>query len=72
MMGSFGAAFIESLAAETAGADDVLLYPQTNFEAETKRLTAAKGVDVVSARNRKASATTERTPATCGQVCVIL
>jgi len=30
-----------------AGADDVILYTQTDFEAETKRLTAGKGVDVV-------------------------
>ena len=30
-----------------AGADDVILYTQTDFEAETKRLTNGKGVDVV-------------------------
>jgi NADPH:quinone reductase len=30
-----------------AGADDVILYTQTDFEAETKRLTGGKGVDVV-------------------------
>ena len=29
--------------ARGAGADDVILYTQTDFEAETKRLTAAKG-----------------------------
>jgi NADPH2:quinone reductase len=33
--------------ARDAGADDVILYTQTDFEAETKRLTAGKGVDVV-------------------------
>ncbi|MGA9643905.1 MAG: quinone oxidoreductase, partial [Terriglobales bacterium] len=33
--------------AHDAGADDVILYTQTDFEAETKRLTAGKGVDVV-------------------------
>lgn len=30
-----------------AGADDIILYTQSDFEAETKRLTAGKGVDVV-------------------------
>jgi len=30
-----------------AGADDVILYTQTDFEAEAKRLTGGKGVDVV-------------------------
>jgi len=30
-----------------AGADEVILYTQTDFEAETKRLTDGKGVDVV-------------------------
>ncbi|HXY08643.1 MAG TPA: quinone oxidoreductase [Terriglobales bacterium] len=30
-----------------AGADHVILYTQTDFEAETKRLTGGKGVDVV-------------------------
>ncbi len=35
-----------SLARE-AGADEVILYTQTDFEAETKRLTGGKGVDVV-------------------------
>jgi NADPH2:quinone reductase len=29
------------------GADEVILYTQTDFEAETKRLTGGKGVDVV-------------------------
>ncbi len=33
--------------ARGAGADDVILYTQTDFETETKRLTGGKGVDVV-------------------------
>jgi NADPH:quinone reductase len=33
--------------AREAGADEIILYTQTDFEAETKRLTAGKGVDVV-------------------------
>ena len=33
--------------AREAGADDVILYTQTDFEAETKRLTGGKGVSVV-------------------------
>jgi len=33
--------------AREAGADDVILYTQTDFEAETKRLTGGKGLDVV-------------------------
>ncbi|MGO9123966.1 MAG: quinone oxidoreductase family protein [Terriglobales bacterium] len=33
--------------ARQAGADEVILYSQTDFEAETKRLTNNKGVDVV-------------------------
>ena len=33
--------------ARHAGADEVILYEQTDFEAETKRLTNNKGVDVV-------------------------
>jgi len=33
--------------AREAGADDVILYTQSDFEAETKRLMAGKGVDVV-------------------------
>src|SRR5271166_5848009 len=33
--------------AQAAGADDVILYTQVDFEAETKRLTGGKGVDVV-------------------------
>jgi NADPH2:quinone reductase len=33
--------------AREAGADEVILYTQTDFEAETKRLTGGKGVDVV-------------------------
>jgi NADPH:quinone reductase len=35
--------------ARMAGADEVILYTQTDFEAETKRLTDGKGVDVVYA-----------------------
>lgn len=33
--------------AREAGADEVILYTQTDFEEETKRLTGGKGVDVV-------------------------
>ena len=33
--------------ARAAGADHVILYTQSDFEAETKRLTGGKGVDVV-------------------------
>ena len=33
--------------ARAAGADEVILYTQSDFEADTKRLTAGKGVDVV-------------------------
>ncbi|HWY22535.1 MAG TPA: quinone oxidoreductase [Candidatus Acidoferrum sp.] len=33
--------------AREAGADDVILYTQEDFEAETKRITGGKGVDVV-------------------------
>jgi NADPH2:quinone reductase len=33
--------------AREAGADEIILYTQTDFEAETKRLTGGKGVDVV-------------------------
>ena len=33
--------------AREAGANDVILYTQTDFESETKRLTDGKGVDVV-------------------------
>jgi NADPH2:quinone reductase len=33
--------------ARSAGADDVVLYTQADFEAETKRLTGGNGVDVV-------------------------
>jgi NADPH:quinone reductase len=33
--------------AREAGADEIILYSQTDFEAETKRLTDGKGVDVV-------------------------
>ena len=33
--------------ARNAGADDVILYTETDFEAEVKRLTGGRGVDVV-------------------------
>ena len=33
--------------ARAAGADEVILYTQTDFETDTKRLTGGKGVDVV-------------------------
>lgn len=33
--------------AREAGADEIIFYSQADFEAETKRLTAGKGVDVV-------------------------
>lgn len=33
--------------ARDAGADDVILYSQTDFEAETKKLTGGKGIDVI-------------------------
>jgi len=33
--------------ARAAGADDVILYTESDFEAETKKLTGGKGVDVV-------------------------
>jgi len=33
--------------AREAGADEVILYTQADFEAETKKLTGGKGVDVV-------------------------
>ncbi len=33
--------------ARDAGADDVILYTQADFEVETKRLTGGKGVDVI-------------------------
>jgi NADPH:quinone reductase len=33
--------------ARESGADDVILYTESDFEAETKRLTGGKGVDVV-------------------------
>jgi len=37
----------KAVLAREAGADDVIIYTQTDFEAETKRLTDSKGVDVV-------------------------
>src|SRR6202030_3668555 len=33
--------------AREAGADDIILYTQSDFEAETRRLTGGKGVDIV-------------------------
>lgn len=33
--------------ARAAGADEIILYAQSDFEAETKRITGGKGVDVV-------------------------
>jgi len=33
--------------AREAGADEIILYTQTDFEAETKRITGGKGVDVI-------------------------
>jgi len=33
--------------AHAAGADEIILYTQSDFEAETKRLTGGKGVDVI-------------------------
>src|SRR5262249_46545133 len=33
--------------ARVAGADEIILYTQADFEAETKRLTDGKGVDVI-------------------------
>jgi len=33
--------------ARAAGADEIILYTQTDFEVETRRITAGKGVDVV-------------------------
>jgi NADPH2:quinone reductase len=37
----------KAILARAAGADEVILYTQSDFEAETKRLTGGKGVDVV-------------------------
>jgi NADPH2:quinone reductase len=37
----------KAILARAAGADEVILYTQSDFEAETKRLTDGKGVDVV-------------------------
>ena len=37
----------KALLAREAGADEVILYTQTDFESEVKRLTGDKGVDVV-------------------------
>src|SRR5581483_7657887 len=33
--------------ARSAGADEIILYTQTDFEPETRRLTGGKGMDVV-------------------------
>ncbi len=46
VIGTAGSEEKASLARE-AGADEVILYNQQDFEAETKRLTSGKGVDVV-------------------------
>jgi NADPH2:quinone reductase len=46
VIGTAGSEEKASLARE-AGADEVILYNQRDFEAETKRLTDGKGVDVV-------------------------
>jgi NADPH:quinone reductase len=37
----------KAMLARAAGADEVILYSQTDFEAETRRLTGGTGVDVV-------------------------
>ena len=54
MAASIGARVIATVSTEEkaklareAGASDVILYTQTDFEAETKRLTGGRGVDVV-------------------------
>lgn len=46
VIGTVGTEAKAKLARE-AGADDVILYDQQDFEAETKRITGGKGVDVV-------------------------
>jgi NADPH2:quinone reductase len=46
VIGTVGSEFKAKLARE-AGADEVILYAQQDFEAETKRVTGGKGVDVV-------------------------
>lgn len=46
VIGTAGSEFKATLARE-AGADEVILYAQQDFEAETKRITGGKGVDVV-------------------------
>ena len=54
MAHNFGARVIATVSTEekaalarAAGAEDVILYTQVDFEAETKRMTGGKGVDVV-------------------------
>jgi NADPH2:quinone reductase len=54
MAHNFGARVIATVSTEekaalarAAGAEDVILYTQVDFEAETKRITGCKGVDVV-------------------------
>jgi NADPH:quinone reductase len=37
----------KAVLARSAGADDVILYTQQDFEAETRRLTGGRGVDIV-------------------------
>lgn len=46
VIGTVGTAEKAALAKE-AGADETIIYTQTDFEAETKRLTSGRGVDVV-------------------------
>jgi NADPH2:quinone reductase len=46
VVGTTGSEVKAKLARE-AGADDVIVYSQQNFETETKRLTDGKGVDVI-------------------------
>ena len=46
VIGTAGTAAKAALARE-AGADDVILYTEQDFEAEVKRLTGGRGVDVV-------------------------
>ena len=46
VIGTVGSAEKAQIARDL-GADEVILYNETDFEAETKRLTDGKGVDVV-------------------------
>jgi NADPH:quinone reductase len=45
--GGVGLLLVQAKLAREAGADEVILYTQADFENETKRLTQGKGVDVV-------------------------